>query len=199
MRKNSIFVIFLISILATISLIAQNTKKEKNKTAETKEIKKKDTRGKLPEGFDKIKWGTTLSNAKNEIRGRLYYTDDKEVIISKDGELEYKYGFFFDGKTAEGKFFYLSMKFPYLTLKEVKDRIEAKFGQPSSENISDNQGAIAWDSEKTIIIMWVDRYEKKPFSRRIIYISKEITKELNEYRRNIFNKTEIEILNKLNP
>ncbi len=195
--------IFILSIIFffTVSINAQNNnnnnnnnnKKEKEKEKEKKSIQP------LPEGYGKIKWGTLLSKAKPDIIGKLEYTDDIKVIISKDGELKYYYGFFFDKSGTEGKLFYVSLSFPYLSMNEVKEKIIAKYSQPASENIRKNQGAIAWDSEKTIIIMWVDRYRDKPYCKRIIYVSKEIAKELNEYNNKFFNSTEIDILKKLNP
>jgi len=182
---------------------------------------------KLPEGYANLTWGTYLSDAKEKISGRLTYTDDKTVIISKENELQYYYGFFYKKpeaaeKTAEqpaektdttgtakteeanppkdeGKLFYVSLNFPYLAKDAVYEKIKTKYGVHSGETLKDNQGAIAWDSEKTVVLMWVDRYEKKPYCRRIIYISKDISKELNDYTNTIFNKTEIELMKKLNP
>lgn len=182
---------------------------------------------KLPEGYANLTWGTYLSEAKGKISGRLTYTDDKTVIISKENELQYYYGFFYKEpevaeKSAEqpadktdttgtakadettppkdeGKLFYVSLNFPYLDKDAVYEKIKKKYGVHSGETLKDNQGAIAWDSEKTVVLMWVDRYEKKPYCRRIIYISKDIAKELNDYTNTIFNKTEIELMKKLNP
>jgi len=178
----------------------------------------------LPDGYGNISWGTMLSDARDKINGKLAYTDERKIILSKDGELQYIYGFFYidpaaipDGvekkeessapagtaspeeKKDEGKLFYVALKFPYIAMDDVKKKLTEKYGESSSENMKDNQGAMAWDSDNTIIIMWVDRYEKKPFCRRITYISKEIAKELNEYQFKVFNKTELEILKKLNP
>jgi len=179
---------------------------------------------KLPDGYGNLTWGVYLSEARDKISGVLSYTDEKRIIVSKDKELEYLYGFFYkepsvdadkikkeettpasDKEPAavqekdEGRLFYVSMNFPYLDKDKVYEKIQKKYGKHSGENIKDNQGAIAWDSENTIVIMWIDRYEKKPYCRRIIYISKKIAKELNEYTNTIFNKTEIELIKKMNP
>ncbi|HOP28836.1 MAG TPA: hypothetical protein P5120_09335 [Spirochaetota bacterium] len=213
---------------------AAEEKKADVKPAGTEE-KKTDTGGDatgdkistLPEGYANLTWGTYLSDAKDKINGRLTYTDDKTVIISKENELQYYYGFFYKEpetaeKTAvktedttgtadttgndgaappkdEGRLFYVSLNFPYLDKDAVYEKIKTKYGVHSGETLKDNQGAIAWDSEKTVVLMWVDRYENKPYCRRIIYISKDISKELNDYTNTIFNKTEIELMKKLNP
>ncbi len=232
----------LLVLLLAVSVSAQNKPEKKTDTkkpaaeekkAEVKpagtEDKKTDTTSdkieKLPEGYANLTWGTDLSDAKSKISGRLTYTDDRTVIISKDNELEYYYGFFYKApetvekgmeqpagkdenkdkgkETAppkdEGKLFYVALNFPYIDKDLVYEKIKAKYGPHTGETIKDNQGAIIWDSEKTVVIMWIDRYGKKPYCRRIIYISKDISKELNDYTSTIFNKTEIDIMKRLNP
>jgi hypothetical protein len=188
---------------------------------------------KLPVGYGELTWETYLSDAREKIAGVLVYTDEKKIIVSKDGNLEYRYGFFYvdpvvaedevpstetavrtegtenvtaDGtapaaedRKDEGKLFYVSLNFPYLDRDSVYKKIEKKYGKHSGENIKDNQGAIAWSSDDTIVIMWVDRYKKKPYCRRVVYISKKISKELNDYTYRLFNKTEMDLVKKLNP
>jgi hypothetical protein len=121
--------------------------------------------------------------------------------------MEYLYGFFYadpvlaqGGQPAsEARLFYVAVQFPYLPMDQVRKKIEERYGPPNGENIKDNQGALVWDSAKTTVIMWVDRYEKKPFCRKINYVGKDLAREINEYQTMIFNKTELEILKKLNP
>lgn len=191
MRK--ILVLF---ILINISLMAfaQNRGNKKTKTS-------------LPEGYGNLKWGTLVSGAKGQIVGKIVFTDDKTVIRTKDGEIEYLYGFFYIDPalikgakgTTDGKLFYVSVTFPYLAMEDVRKKIEEKYGAATGENIRENQGALLWDSEKTTIVMWVDAYEDKPYCRKITYVGKEIAKEINEYQKKVFSKQELEILEKLSP
>ena len=169
----------------------------------------------IPEGYGNLTWGTMLSEAKDKVEGKLAYTDDQRIIISKDGELEYYYGFFYmdpakyEKETQanadnaqvndEGKLFYVSMKFPYLSIDIVREKLIGKYGEPVFEELIKGRGPVAWNSDKTIMIMWVDLYEGKPYCRRITYISKETTKELNAYVQAMFNKIEIDVIKKLNP
>ncbi len=203
-----------------------NTKTEtktENKDAASPESKDGQIE-KIPDGYGNVTWGMYLSDVRDKISGILTYTDEKTILISKDKEMQFYYGFFYKEPSTEaaavkkeettppadkqpettqekdeGKLFYVSMNFPYLDKDKVYEKIEKKYGKHTGENIKDNQGAIAWDSTNTVVIMWVDRYEKKPFCRKIIYISKPISKELNEYTGTIFNKTEIDLLKKMNP
>jgi len=167
----------------------------------------------LPGGYGSLTWGTLLSQARKNITGKLIYTDEKSIIISRDRELEYRYGFFYTETAAagtgkkddtskapeEGKLFYVALSFPYLSMDDVKKKLQEKYGEPTNENITDNQGALAWVSDTTIIVIWVDRYEKKAYSRRITYLSRKIARELNKYQENVFNATELELIKQLKP
>ena len=177
----------------------------------------------LPEGYGEMKWATPLEEALKTIKGKLTFTDNRKVILSREGDIEYRYGFFYrepesaepaastasaapaapaataPDKTAENRplLFYVSVGFPYMTLDSVLALMKERYGEPTGENMKDNRGALVWDSEKTTIVLWVDSYEKKPFCRRITYLSKDISVQVTDYQNKIFNKREIEILKTL--
>lgn len=175
----------------------------------------------IPAGYGEAQWGAYLTDTRDKISGRLIFTDDKAVIISRDGDLEYRYGFFYrdplitgdkpaieatpetEAETPEvkdeGTLFYVSLQFPYLDKDLVYNKIREKYGDHSSEDIRNNQGAMAWNSEKTIILMWIDQYENKPYCRRIVYFNKEIASQLKDYHQTIFHKREIDLIKQLNP
>ncbi len=213
---------FLIIILFIVTLsYGQGT--TDTKEADKESAKERKVISNVPNGYENIAWGVKLSDGRDKIKGKLVFTDDKSIIISKDGDLEYYYGFFYvdpalesadalkkdtDNKEAakktentdkvdEGKLFYVALKFPYLSMDEVKKKIESKYGPSTNENLHKMQGALAWNGENTIVIMWVDRYENKPFCRRITYVDKKITKELSDYQFKIFNRVELAILRQL--
>jgi len=209
---------FLIFLLFLAIAVSGQVKKEQKESGVAKNI---------PGGYEAIQWGTMLSAARDKVKGKLSFSDDKTLIISKEGDLEYHYGFFYEDpglrkvelkegekketdrtaaekkeksdKADEGKLFYVALRFPYLAAGEVRKKIEDKYGPNTNENITGNQGAIAWNGEKTIIIMWVDRYENKPYCGKITYVSKEIAKELNDYHLKVFNRVEVELIRKLTP
>jgi len=210
-----LFIVFLILSLASTAFTQTNQQQANGNANQSGSSAEK-----IPDGYGDITWGMYISDARDKISGVLTYSDEKTVIISKDNELEYHYGFFYKEPTTdairtdpnpsdnqtentqekdEGKLFYVSMNFPYLGKDQVYDKIQNKYGKHTSENIKDNKGAIAWSSDNTIIIMWVDQYERKPFCRRIIYISKKMSLELNEYVHGILNKTEIDLIKRMNP
>jgi len=221
-----------------------NGDKTGNKDAAKEPDKKDEKTAKLPDGYGNLTWGMYLSEVKDKINGILSYTDEKTVIVSKDGELYYYYGFFYKQPTAEkadiippepkdnkttdnkdlkkeeqvpgketpakeekkdiiqekdeGKLFYVSINFPYLDKDKIYEKIYKRYGRHTGENIKENQGALVWDSDNTVVIMWIDQYNKKPYCKKILYISKKITLELNEYTNSILNKTELEVYKKIN-
>lgn len=210
MKRSFLLIICILFAATSSSLISQvNKVKDEIKS----DINKLD-------GFGDLKWGTNISDAKGKVIGKIVFYDEMKLIVTRDGNIEYLYGFFFMdpeiykleeassvkkdekiedvGKKAyDVRLFYVSLRFPYLTMKEVRKKVENKYGQATGENIKDNQGAIIWDFDKTTIIMWIDRYEDRPYCRKINYIGKELATDINEYQKRIFNKIEIEILKKL--
>jgi hypothetical protein len=207
-----------------------NGQEKKDTATDKKEEKKEKIISSIPNGYENITWGMKLSETKDKIKGKLVFTDDKKIIISKDGDLEYGYGFFYidpaieaafkakketdagkketgtgdadknapqPSKVDEGSLFYVSLKFPYLAMDDVRKKIEAKYGASTNENLNNMQGAIAWNGTTTIVIMWVDRYENRPFCRRITYVDKRITRELSDYQYSVFNRAELALLRQL--
>ncbi len=222
---------FLITILFLFTLAYGQEKKDAKET-DTEAAREKKAISNVPNGYESIAWVVKLSDARDKIKGKLVFTDDKSIIISRDGDLEYYYGFFYidpalessdtgkqgekkeaekkeagsrEGekktgtaeKADEGKLFYVALKFPYLSMDEVKKKIEDKYGPSTNENLHKMQGAVAWNGENTIVIMWVDRYENRPFCRRITYVDKKITRELSDYQFKVFNRVELAILRQL--
>ena len=163
------------------------------------------------EGFNKTRWGDSLNSVKENLLGKITYTDEKKIITSRDGDIEYLYGFFVresapaagTGETAaaeaEPRLYYVAVRFPYLAMDEVNRRIQDQYGPFTGETLKNNQGARIWESDKTSVVMWVDEYEKRPFSRKITYVGKELAKEVNKYQEEVFSRTELEILKRLQP
>lgn len=199
--KRAIAIILLLCAAVSGPILAQAVKEKAPDKAEKKEAAKN-----VADGFDRVKWGAGLAAVKSEVLGKLSYTDEKKVVISRDGDIEYLYGFFYKevvsaaaGGSPEARLFYVSVGFPYLAKDDVAKKLSDRYGPATGETIKANKGALVWDSEKTTVILWVDEYEKRPFSRKITYVGKEIAKEVNEYQKEVFSAAEIEVLKRLNP
>ncbi|MGL4370173.1 MAG: hypothetical protein ACRCUT_10960 [Spirochaetota bacterium] len=164
-------------------------------------------------GFAGSTWGMSMADVRKNIKGKIIFDDEKKLIVTRDGEINYRYGFFYkiketapaSGQTAaaepegDSKFFFALSEFPYISLDKIREKMVAQYGEPTGDNIKNSQGALLWDSGDAVAIVWVDAYEKKPFCRKISYISKNIAKELNTYQDEVFNKKEREIIKNLVP
>ncbi|MDA3898974.1 MAG: hypothetical protein PF637_00490 [Spirochaetes bacterium] len=174
------------------------------------------------------RWGSTFDEVREVARGTLKYYRKNHYIITKDGEITYTYGFFFEDpemlgvdpeaepeevpvadaaedaaveepRSGEAQYLYGITAFPYLAMEDVKKKIIEKYGEPTAESVVRNSGVIIWDLEATQITAWIDAYENKPYCRKIVYVSKEISRQLKDYNYKIFNRKEIDTLNRINP
>src|SRR4030043_113088 len=81
--------LFVVFILFLFTIATGQVKEDKKETKENKLITN------IANGYENVTWGVKLSDARDKIKGKLVFTDEKSIIISKDGELEYYYGFFY--------------------------------------------------------------------------------------------------------
>jgi len=187
---------------AIICFIFSATLSGQQKTPEQKAAQPSQSKN-IADGYGNVKWGSLFTDVKPNVIGRIVFTDEKRIIVSKSGEIEYRYGFFYpEYNTTENqqpKLFYVVIQFPYITLDDIKKKMEEKYGPPTGESIKNNQGAYIWDSESTAVIVWIDSYEKKPFCRKITYLSKTMAKDINAYHTLVFSKKEQEIIKQLQP
>jgi len=166
-----------------------------------------------------------MSEVRKMIKGKIFFDDEKKLILSRDGEITYRYGFFakMDADKApqtprqpaaneaqpaapstaapadEPKFFFAISEIPYIALDKIREKLSAQYGEPTGDTIKKGQGALVWDSGSGAVIAWVDAYEKKPYCRKISYISKDIAKELNKYQSDVFSRKEREVIKNLIP
>ncbi|HOF33435.1 MAG TPA: hypothetical protein PK624_05810 [Spirochaetota bacterium] len=177
-------------------------------TVEPDKKENEKTTNSLPSGYAETAWNEEYKTVKDKIKGKIVYSDEDRIIISKENGLTYKYGFFYiDPEKVKdmpnagnpARLFYCVIEFPYIALDEVKNKVKEKYGEPVGENVKRNKGAVYWDSEKTSVVIWVDEYEKKPYSRKIIYFSKDIINELKDYKFRLFNQKELEVIKNFLP
>lgn len=159
----------------------------------------------LPDGYNELAWGNSLTDVKGKVQGKLIYSDDKNIIISRDDNIEYRYGFFTPASTDENvtppepRLFYVIIQYPYLSLADVKKKVEGKYGSSTGEDLKRNQGVVVWETPKTMLVIWVDNYKNNPYTRKISYISKEIGTAATAYQNSLFTGKEKKVLEKLNP
>ena len=173
----------------------------------------------LPQGYGDARWGTTMDEVRSAIIGRLVFIDDERIIISRDGDIEYTYGFFYaepqivtlmnpeiaaninpaSEESNNSTLFYVSVKFPFLPIDQVRTKFEAQYGAVTIDEVNKNRGVVGWLSENTLALIYINEYEDKQYTARITYVSREIVNRLNEYVLTVFNQAELEVMRSLAP
>lgn len=197
------------------------------------------------DGYSGVKWGVNMADAKKGLRGKIVFDDEKRIIVTRDGEITYRYGFVYKAAPTESstpsptqiaatptpapaaspaaatpvasvapaptpvqadkqnepetRLFYVITEFPYIALEDIRVKMTAEYGEPTGDTVTKAQGSVIWDSGKGVVIVWVDAYEKKPYVRKISYLSKEIAKEIKENLTKEFNKRELDVIKRLVP
>lgn len=226
--------ITLICLLLAVPVAAQNQQDTPNQADEEQ------SEGSRAPGS--VAWGARFETVKDNVKGALEYYKKDRIIVSREGEITYTYGFFYadpevigepeaaeeaqteeqqenqdnqdnqgnqtDDETEnqadqagpyEPQYSYVVMQFPYLAMDDIRAKYVEKYGEPASELVEDNKGVIVWEFNNTMITMWIDEYERKPYCKKINYLSKSFTEKLKQYKNQVFNKKEIETLNRIEP
>ena len=210
MKRTSLLVIITACVISSMMMVyAQNGNDQPDD-------ENRKGNANLPAGYGDLSWGSYFSEAREKVKGTIVNYDENKRIVTRDGEIQYNYGYFYpdpevvneNGEVAEGeaddkdnpaRLYFVVVRFPYVAMEDVKKKVVEKYGEPQGESMRDNQGAYSWESDQTTVIMWVDSYNDKPYCRKLTYMSKLIARDINKYRKDLFNKKEREILRRLSP
>lgn len=104
---------------------------------------------------------------------------------------------------GEGTLFSIGIIFSYVDSKQIKEKLEAKYGKSLKESLDDKKisGARLWDLAKDnkggFIVQWMDNYKKQAFTRRIDYFSSELKSMIDKEYKEFYETKEIKILKDL--
>lgn len=110
------------------------------------------SQGKI-DGFGNIKWSSSINDVKGNVVGKIVFTDEKKVVISKDGDIEYLYGFFYKGTETE---------------ESDAPKVAVKVETPGSKA---NEPAKANELPKTLEPVKSKESEVKPTDSKLFYVS----------------------------
>lgn len=110
------------------------------------------SQGKI-DGFGNIKWSSSINDVKSNVVGKIVFTDEKKVVISKDGDIEYLYGFFYKGAETE---------------ESDAPKAAVKVETPDSKT---NEPAKANEPPKIVEPVKSKESEVKPADSKLFYVS----------------------------
>lgn len=100
------------------------------------------SQGKI-DGFGNIKWNSSIIDVKGNVVGKIVYTDEKKVVISKDGDIEYLYGFFYRGTEA------VELETPKAAVKvETPDKKTNEPAKPAESEVKSTDSKLFYVSVK---------------------------------------------------
>jgi len=50
------------------------------------------------DGYSGIKWGSPIADVRKSVKGKIVFDDEKKIVVTRDGEITYRYGFVFKEK-----------------------------------------------------------------------------------------------------
>jgi hypothetical protein len=50
------------------------------------------------EGYSGAKWGSPIADVRKSVKGKIVFDDEKKIVVTRDGEITYRYGFVFKEK-----------------------------------------------------------------------------------------------------
>jgi hypothetical protein len=53
------------------------------------------------DGYGGLKWGSSLPDSRKGIKGKIVFDDEKRIIVTREGEITYRYGFVYKEPAAE--------------------------------------------------------------------------------------------------
>lgn len=177
-------------------------------------------------GFSDTNWMTPFSDIKDKFKtlSTSNLTNEKieilnmvrnQYILIKRNNIQYRYNFyktpyevvkvnnhditFEDYDQTEAVLYQVRIILPFISAGLLEQKIEAIYGKKTKSTVDPKtlRGADIWDLEGGYIFLWYEPYNNKPFSRRIDFISKDLSKKILEESKDYFDSKEKQLLKDL--
>ncbi len=102
---------------------------------------------------------------------------------------------------AAPRFFFVESIFPLVASEDLYKKLSEKYGNRTNTSINEKEprGAYIWDLPDGLLVQWLESYEKKPYTRNLYYISKQIRDEIRKDMQDYNYQREIKILDSILP
>ncbi len=166
------------------------------------------------------KWGEKFSEIKKRLKNIKYEDTNKRIVYVKNF-IVFTLGFFpftevektdlqksqvsssnqqnetkeEAKQKEEGLLYYINLSFPLTEAYEIIKKYNQQYGVPKQKE----ENFILWETNDTVIYLWLEKYNNSLFSRRVDFISKELSNKIKEYIKSneFYKKRAKEILNTL--
>ncbi len=163
--------------------------------------------------LDKFKTLSKSSTTTENIQ--ILNAQRNQYILIKRNNAEYQYNFYktpfevlklenhdlkFDEyDQIEGVLFHVRIILPFIESKLLEEKIQSVYGKKTRSTFDEKTltGADIWDLEGGYIFLWYEPLNQKTFSRRIDYLSKDLTRRILEESKDYFDSNEKSILKEI--
>ncbi len=177
-------------------------------------------------GFSDTNWMTPFSDIKDKFKTlstsnlnnekiEILHMIRNQYILIKRNNIQYRYNFYktpyevikinnheisFDEyDQTEAVLYQVRIILPFISAELLEQKIEASFGKKTKSTVDPKtlRGADIWDLEGGYIFLWYEPYNNKPFSRRIDFISKDLSTKILQESKDYFDSQEKQLLKDL--
>lgn len=117
---------------------------------------------------------------------------DRQKELMSDRERREK------AQNDSARLFYVTLELPYIASEKIEKKLEAKLGQSKGRQVSQKRGLVWWETDKTLVILWLDAVNGNSYTRKIDFIGKEIRDEINRKQQSRDRKRENNVVKGLN-
>lgn len=178
------------------------------------------------DGFSDTPWMTPFSQIKDKFKTlsigninnekiEILHMERNRYILIKRNNILYQYNFY---KTpfeiikinnheitedqydqTEAVLYQVRIILPFIEASLLEKKLESAYGKKTKSTVDPKtlKGADIWDLEGGFIFLWYEPYNNKAFSRRIDFISKELSKRILEESKDYFDSKEKSLLKDL--
>ncbi|MBX7059590.1 MAG: hypothetical protein K1X75_16115 [Leptospirales bacterium] len=177
-------------------------------------------------GFAETPWRSTFSEVKARLRAlataqnaveRVEILNEvrNDYILVRRNDIEYRYSFYktpYEVKRIadhqlsmeqwdeeEAILFHVKVILPFIEASLINGKIEAIYGRRTNSTVDERtgMGAAIWSLDGGFVFQWYEPYRRRPFTRSIDFLSKELAEQIMAEYADYFDAREKSLLRDL--
>lgn len=177
-------------------------------------------------GFAETPWRTTFTEVKTRLRAlataqnaieRVEILNEvrNEYILVRRNDIEYRYSFYKtplevqrianhqlsseEWDEQEAILFHVKVIMPFIDATLINTKLEGIYGRRTSSTVDERSGmgAAIWQLDGGFVFQWYEPYRRKPFTRSVDFLSKELAEQIMKEYADYFDAREKQLLRDL--
>ncbi len=177
-------------------------------------------------GFAETPWRTTYTEVKARLRAlataqnaieRVEILNEvrNEYILVRRNDIDYRYSFYKtplevqrianhqlsseEWDEQEAILFHVKVIMPFIDATLINTKLEGIYGRRTSSTVDERSGmgAAIWQLDGGFVFQWYEPYRRKPFTRSVDFLSKELAEQIMKEYADYFDAREKQLLRDL--